>query len=37
MVQRPTLEMALRIAADVAVVPQEKMSLQARPLMKMVL
>jgi hypothetical protein len=36
-VQRPNLEMAPRIAVAVAVVPQEKMSLQERQSMKMVL
>jgi hypothetical protein len=37
MVQRPTLEMAPRIAAAAVVVQQEKMSRQERQLMKMVL
>jgi hypothetical protein len=36
-VLRPNLEMAPRIAVAVAVVPQEKMSLQERQSMKMVL
>jgi hypothetical protein len=35
MVLRPTLQMAPRIAVAVAVVQQEKMSLQAKLLMKM--
>jgi hypothetical protein len=37
MVQRPTQEMAPRIAVAVAVVQQEKMSRQERQLMKMAL
>ena len=37
MVLRPTLQMAPRIVAVVAVVQQEKMSLQERQLMKMAL